>query len=159
VGSLGWHVFFAVRHLNLSERVVYLVSRLLVVVYYVVYFLVGGTSMYQNLHVHHYLIAFALTLFCSFDHGISLLVLACAAGIQCQAFSVYDFASLFEPGSKCASYRDPNYSDYFASVLFATIAPTATSSTPYYNKICLVTKSGGVLLSTPPGTQVNGMPW
>jgi len=154
--ALAWHVYFVAAHFAKVDMIAFFVSRVAIVCFYALYATLGTASTTYELHFHHYVVAFALSLFAAFDHFVSLVVLAISAGVLCQAMAAYDPALLWEARTNCA-YFSTGKGTYEANNLFATVYPSTTVQAA--TRFCLVTQSGQPLLHTPDGTLANGVPW
>lgn len=85
-----WHFVYAYQHNDLKGFILYLSSRVVVYVFYMMYFYVSTFNDAMYIHVHHYLIAWMCALFAEFNHPISLLLLGIATGIFVQGISAFD---------------------------------------------------------------------
>ena len=72
----------------------YLTSRVCIVGYFVMRVVLVEVSDDHLLHLHHWLVAWLLSLFCQFDHPISKICLAICTGIFVQGCAVYHVESM-----------------------------------------------------------------
>lgn len=109
----GWHIFQAKRIMRDPTNFwSYLLSRLCIIVVVVASYIVirneNNPSGPAKLHLHHYFIAWVVSLVSVFNHPISIGFLAITSGIFVQGISVYSAASLFYRGdhdSPCPEIR------------------------------------------------------
>jgi hypothetical protein len=103
LGILGWHVYHAScvfrdrSHLNFYLGMRAFIIVLLTGVYLAIRFEHNEEGP-AKLHLHHYFVAWVLSLVASFNHPISVGFLAITAGIFVQGVSVYSSASMFYRG-------------------------------------------------------------
>ena len=110
-------------------------------------------------HVHHYLIGFIASIFCVWDHWISLFVLAFTVGIMVQGMAAYTYVSMFALSQTCQYFTDP---DQATTTAYAASPTAALQATPYRVMFCLTTEPGGAALgrtSYPGALDCNGTPW
>ena len=113
IGFLFWHINYAFSELrNPREARFYLVSRLIIIISLgMAYFLIHSESNslgVAKLHLHHYFVAWIISLFASFNRRISTVFLAITSGIFVQGISVYGAGSMFyrdNPGRECPEIR------------------------------------------------------
>jgi hypothetical protein len=73
-----WHVWHARANFRQTDVICYAVTRLCVLAFYTIQAVVVlSTSSAYVLHFHHWLIGFALSLFCQFDHWVSVSDYVC----------------------------------------------------------------------------------
>lgn len=72
----------------------YLTTRMCIVGYFVMRVVLVEVSDDHLLHLHHWLVAWLLSLFCQFDHSISKICLAICTGIFVQGCAVYHVESM-----------------------------------------------------------------
>lgn len=93
-----WHFVYAYKLFNrLGEPnnfYMYLATRLGTAAYFGIYSIIIATSG-VNFEYHHYWVCWVASLFCQFQHGLSLLWLACTAGIFVQGLGAYRATFLF----------------------------------------------------------------
>lgn len=72
----------------------YLVSRAVIVTFFALYAVKIVHSPESTLHAHHWFLSWALSLFCQFDHPLSLACLAVTAGVFVQGCAAYHAGEL-----------------------------------------------------------------
>jgi len=98
VGLVGFHVRQAHRRCSKTGFTIYMLSRGLVWAFYIAY---GSICMRQALerglkfHLHHYFLAFLISILAEFNHPFSLVVLAISSAIFAQGLAAYEAAPLF----------------------------------------------------------------
>lgn len=103
LGFLGWHVFQANRvftnrrHLRFFLGLRAMVLTFLAAAYLLIRFEQNDDGP-AKLHLHHYFVAWLLSLIATFNHPISVGFLAITTGIFIQGISVYSSASMFYRG-------------------------------------------------------------
>ena len=111
---------------------------------------VAPKSATAALHLHHYLLAYALGLFAAYDHWVSLALLALCTGVFVQGLGAYDYASFFTEDTHCAYFVTPNgeYSatDYLA---LTTRGTGGVDGAPFRARMCLVDARGYADLQAP----------
>ena len=99
----GWHLVYA-RQFFTSHKdlVAYAFSRVVlfftVILSYIVIHTESNAEGPAKLHLHHYFIAWLISLVATFNHPVSVGFLAITTGIFVQGISVYSAASLFYRG-------------------------------------------------------------
>jgi hypothetical protein len=104
---LGWHLAYTWSwspnwgsQCGRTDAVLYTISRIAVLLFYGVTVAVGcqfgSKASPYTFHVHHYLIAYALSLFASYRHPVSMAILATSTGVFVQGLGAYNYASFFE---------------------------------------------------------------
>jgi len=91
VGFGGWllfHIGFAFHIYNWDNFLVYLFGRVGVLTFFIFYMIIAYKE-YDEYHFHHYWLAWAVSLFASFNHPASLLLLAVSTGIMAQGLGAY----------------------------------------------------------------------
>ena len=106
--SIVWHIIFAFSSLSQRDWAAYMLARVLTLSFLAfAYFLIRDEPTVNGpakLHLHHYFIAWLVSLTASFNHPISVGVLAIAAGIFVQGVSIYSAGTMFYRGpsdSRC----------------------------------------------------------
>lgn len=107
-----WHIVNARITFISSDFYAYLIFRVaLVFILSITYYLVHSEPTahgYANFHLHHYFVAWILSLFASFNHKVSIYFLAITTGIFVQGISAYSAASMFYRGDHqvpCPEFR------------------------------------------------------
>ncbi|KAF4686530.1 hypothetical protein FOZ60_005079 [Perkinsus olseni] len=113
-----WHVWYSIKVLpTYPDAAVYILSRFGVVCTFGVTFLLIHFDDEHNhddnpvtFHLHHYFIAWLLSLIAAFDHPISLIMLAITSGIFVQGIAAYSAAGIFfRPRNDNGSIDDTNF--------------------------------------------------
>jgi len=113
LGFIFWHVKYAFTKLGTTcEARIFVLSRLTLIGFLgLSYYLIhseanaGGVA---KLHLHHYFVAWTISLFGAFNHRWSAIFLAITCGIFVQGISVYGAGSMFyrdNPGKDCPELR------------------------------------------------------
>jgi hypothetical protein len=102
-GVIVWHIVHARRILiSRTDFYRFILTRVtLLVVLSVTYFLIHSeenSGGFAKLHLHHYFVAWILSLIACFNHKISIYFLAITTGIFVQGISAYSAASMFYRG-------------------------------------------------------------
>lgn len=113
IGFLSWHVRYAFSKMSDSgEAVLYIFARgLLILLLFVAYGLIHSEPNsvgIAKLHLHHYFVAWTISLFAVFNHRLSGVFLAITCGIFVQGISAYGAGSLFYrdvPEKDCPELR------------------------------------------------------
>ena len=105
VAILVWHIRYAKRTLRSSKDfVAFVVFRVLTLtILSLAYYLIHSESTANGpakLHLHHYFIAWLLSLTAAFNHPVSLAFLAVTTSIFVQGISAYSAASMFYRGDE-----------------------------------------------------------
>ncbi|EER07060.1 hypothetical protein Pmar_PMAR015473 [Perkinsus marinus ATCC 50983] len=99
-----WHVVYSIKVLpTYADAAVYIISRVGVVcIFGITFLLIHYDDKYNKhddnpvtFHLHHYFIAWLLSLIAAFDHPISLLMLSITSGIFVQGIAAYSAAGIF----------------------------------------------------------------
>jgi hypothetical protein len=103
LGILGWHVILAKRAFrNRSEFKFYIGLRAVLYIAFMLAYLIIRSEANDRgpakLHLHHYFVAWVLSLVACFNDPVSQVFLAITSGIFVQGISVYSSASMFYRG-------------------------------------------------------------
>jgi len=85
-----FHIYWAARYGTWQGFCSYVGSRAMVISMYVLYFNESGKYATMSFHLHHYMVGFLLAILATFDHMLSLLLLAIASGIFVQGLAAYN---------------------------------------------------------------------
>lgn len=105
IGVIVWHIQHARVTID-SPRDFYLFSFIRVTLIFVLtmtYYLIHSEPTdrgFAKLHLHHYFVAWVLSLIGAFNHKISTYFLAITTGIFVQGISAYSAASMFYRGDR-----------------------------------------------------------
>ncbi len=105
VGFIVWHAVYA--HIvfgSSKEFYAFIIFRLsLIIILSITYYLVHSEPTnhgYAKFHLHHYFVAWMLSLMGAFNHKLSSYFLAVTTGIFVQGISAYSAASMFYRGDR-----------------------------------------------------------
>jgi hypothetical protein len=71
----------------------------------------------RSVHVHHYFIAFVISLWCSFDHAISKLLLAGYSGLLVQGIGAYSAADILIGEDRLCWALDNTFDTPFTAIM------------------------------------------
>jgi len=94
--SVGWHFYTAYR---LGVFKIYLISRCLVFVYFILNIVVCLNEPDIEIHVHHYQLGWFVGFLACFNHPISVVTLAFGAGLFVEGLAIFGADSMFVPVS------------------------------------------------------------
>lgn len=101
--GIGWHILYAKRTLRTNTDflgfMLFRVATLCALS--IAYYIVHNESTIDGLakfHLHHYFVAWLISLFAAFNHRISIAFLAVTTGIFVQGIGAYSAASMFYRG-------------------------------------------------------------
>ena len=147
-----WHIWYAYYNYETWDFVAYLITRIGILLYYIIVLSIAWSNKSGDVyvHLHHYMIAWASSLFFVFDHYVSLIGLGVANGIFIEGLAAYNFAVLAQP-KQPASATGPSSSAY----CLYNMNPNTALSVLY----CPLMPSGTVYYSRPPfNVSFNTMP-
>uniref|UniRef100_A0A7S3PGC6 Uncharacterized protein n=1 Tax=Aplanochytrium stocchinoi TaxID=215587 RepID=A0A7S3PGC6_9STRA len=149
--SITWHIYYAFRMHRTDEAIVYTVSRFIFVVFYLTTFaLVQSNILPESYAIEPYIISFVLSLFCQFDHWLSITLLSIFLGMFVQSLTTADLSSgLFTSIENCDVVDAVRMFSQFA----ATLSSGGTGS--FAANVCIVNQDGSPQLQSPEGLVVN----
>lgn len=97
LSSIVWHTWLAVRSFGFIEGCVYAATRLLLILWFVVWSLLleKQSNPPVRIHLHHLYIGWALALWANVNSPLSAILLAVGSGIFVQGIGAYSFAPIF----------------------------------------------------------------
>jgi len=96
---LSLHLWWAYRHNSTAGFWAYLVSRAALIAFYSTYLVVKlqpGHADAVVFHFHHYAVGLIAASLAEFNHPLSVLLLACGAGVFVQGLAAYDADPILE---------------------------------------------------------------
>ncbi|CAM9221823.1 unnamed protein product [Heterosigma akashiwo] len=96
---LAFHILYAKHVYAMDNFLVYVLGRVGVLLFFLVYMMVAYNE-YEEYHFHHYWLAWAVSLFASFNHPASLLLLAVSTGVMVQGLGAYHTDFVFYADSR-----------------------------------------------------------
>lgn len=91
---VAWHVHEAWRFNSTGGFIAYVLSRICLVAFYSVYFVLSRADKDISFHLHHYAVGFLAASLAEFNHPLSLVLLALGAGVFVQGIAAYESASM-----------------------------------------------------------------
>jgi hypothetical protein len=110
-GVISWHVMHAKRVSRTEFEYLFYIGVRIVLLFALAaaYHIIRSETTPDGpakLHLHHYFIAWVLSLVALFDHPVSLTFLAITSGVFVQGVSVYSAASMFYRGQNDIPYPE-----------------------------------------------------
>mmetsp|Transcript_18553 Transcript_18553/g.22587 ORF Transcript_18553/g.22587 Transcript_18553/m.22587 type:complete len:226 (-) Transcript_18553:1517-2194(-) len=150
--GIVWHMYYAFAKHRTEEAVVYTISRLIFVVFYLSAFcFLQSDVLHESYAIEPYIIAFVLSLFCQFDHWFSISLLGIFLGIFVQSLATADLSTgLFSSIENCQSAHAVEVMSRFSASL-------SSDSSLFRANVCLIKPNGQPELISPPDFQVHSV--
>lgn len=86
---IGLHIAWAFMYNSPIAGTTYIVSRAVVWLVYIIYFVEANNHWWLQFHLHHFMIGYMIAILAEFNHPISVLLLAIGSGIFVQGLAAY----------------------------------------------------------------------